>query len=269
MKKGLLISMGILSGFLIRNAEINAVPYLVNRELMQQLEKKNGVEEDFFSLAVDELKKGNSEKAISTLELLAAANPNNGEYHSCIGLLYESLGKKEMAIANFRKALSIDSDIAFFCVDTAINSAREKNYERAAFYLELVSEKDVGKPVHHNLLGMLYGALDRYEESVSEFSKAIELDKLCADAYFNLGFINYIRYLETNDKSLLKDIISKFIIANELTDDEKAMNFAKKAYEILNNVRIEDNPVNIENLRWKNYDLRIRINYLRLIKNKE
>ena len=131
----------------------------------------------------------------------------------------------------------------------------------------MVAEKDAGKPLHHNFLGMLYGASGRYEESVSEFSKAIELDKLCADAYFNLGFVNYMRYLETNDKSLLKGIAQKFIIANELTKDERAMDFARKAYELSNNVKIDNNPENIENLRWKNYELRVRIDYIKYLKS--
>jgi len=153
-----------------------------------------------------------------------------------------------------------------FYAKISADYSKAKDYDGAAFYLELVAEK-AGKPFHHNFLGMLYSASGRYEESVSEFSKAIELDKLCADAYFNLGFVNYMRYLETNDKSLLKGIAQKFIIANELTKDERAMDFARKAYELSNNVKIDNNPENIENLRWKNYELRVRIDYIKYLKS--
>jgi len=268
-KKGAGIALSALSAFLLGSALSNphasAVPK-INPGLRREIFPEKGIKEEIFDSALNEIDGRNNEAAISKLEFLTSVDPNNPQYYSCLGMLYESSGDKARAAFNLKKSISIEPEIMIFYAKISADYSKAKDYDRAAFYLELVAEK-AGKPFHHNFLGMLYSASGRYEESVSEFSKAIELDKLCADAYFNLGFVNYMRYLETNDKSLLKGIAQKFIIANELTKDERAMDFARKAYELSNNVKIDNNPENIENLRWKNYELRVRIDYIKYLKS--
>ena len=90
--------------------------------------------------------------------------------------------------------------------------------------------------MHYNL-GVFYMKQKQYPRSVSEFSKAVELNPQDAYAHFNLGYIyseympnrkkavehfkQYLRYVDKNDKDI--DWVRKYIVTWEAWDGKVPM----------------------------------------------
>lgn len=255
MNKGLIL--GLSTFFLINNACIYA-PRV-------ELQTKKDVNSLMYYSALYDIDDWDIENAITKVEFLTEMDKNNSKYHSSLGLLYEFIGDKERASIESRKALSLDPDSISFYKEIAVNSAAEMNYERSIFYMGLIMEKDSRNPIHHNFLGVLYNNLGMYDEGIKELYKAIELDNSYAEAYLNIGKVSYLRYLESGDKDFLNDVISSCIIYDEIEHDKSAVDFAKESYEVLNNLKLDDSSNSFDNLRWQEYNLRIREEYNNIV----
>lgn len=225
-----------LPGILLSNTLTNAsaVP-LDNKEIQRELRQKSGVNERLFNSALESFEAGDIGTAISIFELLVFSEPKNPEYYDCLGVLYRAMGENEKAKANFREAISLKPQLLSFYKQESIDSAIKGDYGKAVFCLELVIEKEQNNPAHHNLLGMLYYAQGRSDESITELSKAIKYDKSFAQAYFNLGFVNYINYFKTSNKNFLVEAFASLVKSDELEANDEAVELAKSVYELLYN----------------------------------
>ncbi|MBI2047129.1 tetratricopeptide repeat protein [Candidatus Pacearchaeota archaeon] len=216
----------------------SAVP-LANKEIREEFRQKSSINEALFNSALKSFEDGNLNTAISIFELLIFSDPRNPEYYDCLGVLYRAIGENEKAKANFREAISLKPELLSFYKKESLDSAAKGDYSKAVFCLELVVEKEQNNPVHHNLLGMLYYAQERLDESIMELSKAVESDKSFAQAYFNLGFVNYMNYFKTDDKNFLVKAIASLTKSDELEANDEAIELAKSAYELLYNARFD------------------------------
>ena len=207
----------------------------------------------------------NNKKAIYKFELLTVIDEKNADNHGCLGLLYETIGNKEGAAAEFRKSLLLNPNLGLFYGKIAIDYATKKDYEKSIFYMNLVIERDLDNPIHHKFLGSLYYNLDRYDEAINEMYKAIEYDKLNAEFYFDIGSMSLLEYIKTENVGLLEDAVYSLIIYDELKPNKSINKLAERAYEILNNIKIDDDPNSINNLMWQKYKSEIRIDFLKSI----
>lgn len=235
-----------LPGFLLANtlAHANAVPFAEhfteNKKMQTEARQKAGINEMLFNSALESFKNEDFDMAISIFELLVFSEPKNPEYYDCLGVLYRAMGENEKAKANFREAISLKPGLLSFYAQESIDSSLKGDYGKAVFCLELVIEKEQNNPAHHNLLGMLYYAQGRSDESIRELSKAIESDKSFAQAYFNLGFVNYMNYFRTADKNFLVEAFASLTKSDELEANDEAVELAKSAYELLYNAGFDE-----------------------------
>ncbi|MFO7760610.1 MAG: YcaO-like family protein [Thermodesulfobacteriota bacterium] len=102
-------------------------------------------------------------------------------------------GRPEEAINHFKRALSLDPDyndipyIHSFLGDSLKDLGR---YSEALDILEQGLGYDGKRPDMHNIMGVCYFKLQKYEKAIKHFHKAVELSPSSAIDYANLG-VNY------------------------------------------------------------------------------
>jgi len=102
-------------------------------------------------------------------------------------------GRPEDAISHFKKALSLNPDhndipyIHSFLGDSLKDLGR---YGEALDILKQGLDYDEKRPDMHNIMGVCYFKLQKYEKAIKHFHKAVELSPSSAIDYANLG-VNY------------------------------------------------------------------------------
>ena len=89
-----------------------------------------------------------------------------------LGIIYGSMGLDERAIAAYEKASE---------------SPKEESYQAVAEEYDRAIRLDPRSPEAHHSLGVIYGMMDRYRDSIEELQRAIELDPNSAVIYYDLA----------------------------------------------------------------------------------
>ena len=110
--------------------------------------------------------------------------------------------------------------IVFELINFYINQNKS---EEAVEYLKLGLESDPSNKTLYFALGAAYDQLDRVDEALEAYKKAIELDNTYYDAYYNLGVMYYNKAVE-----LYKQ-------ANDATDNAEYDRLRNEADEVLRN----------------------------------
>jgi len=121
---------------------------------------------------------------IAKAENVPIAYNNRGHY-------YNKNGKKEEAMADFNKALSLNADY-----DMALFNRGSQYGERGQFKESLA---DLDKAIRINgklseaykMRGQVYAMTGRSQEALADFNKALALNPEFAEVYFNLGIFYY------------------------------------------------------------------------------
>jgi arylsulfatase A-like enzyme/Tfp pilus assembly protein PilF len=114
-------------------------------------------------------------------------NPANYRAWYQLGLI-ESKTDKDAAIADYKKALSIQSSFAPLRRDLGLLYFQRQDYAEAAKHLAKAAELGVNDAPLYNFLGIAYGHTNRLPMAVKSYKRAIELDSNLAEAHLNLGF---------------------------------------------------------------------------------
>jgi len=75
----------------------------------------------------------------------------------------------------------------------AIRLYRERRFEESRRLFERIIEREPDQPLVLNYLGLLEGALGEEEKSIRYFRKAVEIDPLSSQPYWNLALVYYNR----------------------------------------------------------------------------
>lgn len=151
-------------------------------------------------LAYSYLRNNRFESAIPPLKKLIELGDSKvgyeylGKAYYKSGLDLKSQDKKTEAKEQFNKAIEVlsngkklypeDEEIITTLFNAYVDAGRT---EEALEEGKALVQKDPTNPVNHFNFGVILLGLNRYEESVNEFSKAIELDENYIDAKINLG----------------------------------------------------------------------------------
>lgn len=202
----------------------------------------------YFKNAQRLLKQHKKGEAIYALDEAIKAKPDFAKAYPIRGKLYEGMGEKDKAIADYRKALELgnkDEEIAKalqkLYVEQAIGKEKEGEVEEALASYSKIIEMDPGNKsaiLHRGMI--LYGKKD-YPAAISDFEAVIKLDptekkafKRLVDSYNNLAenarknnnyqgmaenYAGLLKYDPGNKKAMLQHVIA----LNKLNDKEKAI----------------------------------------------
>lgn len=112
-----------------------------------------------------------------------------------------NLGQPEIAIGHFDRALELNpekEDLPYIYSYKGNSLSQMGLYDEAIDVLELGCQEDDERPDLHNLLGVCYFKKDQYEQAITHFKRAVELNPASAMDYANLG-VNYERLGKTEE----------------------------------------------------------------------
>jgi tetratricopeptide (TPR) repeat protein len=133
---------------------------------------------------------GEKSKAIQELETLAAGKPQVRGLHYTLGCLYTEALQYEQAARQFKAELALDSPHPKTYLQLAHVYIATNNPTDA---LPLLEKSAVFDPASRGLawaeMGRAYRSLNRLEESVDAFEKAIKFGERDASIYYQLGMV--------------------------------------------------------------------------------
>ena len=133
---------------------------------------------------------GDTEKGLATLKDLIAAQPDSGDAHFHLGLLYARKGQpadEEAAVAEFRDALRLDNtlDVARIALGRVLISLQK--YSDAVPVLLGYAHNQPKDAQGFYALGMAYQGLRQPGAAIDAFQRAVALDPKDVAIRFNLG----------------------------------------------------------------------------------
>ena len=131
--------------------------------------------------------KKSSREELTRFEKEVRLNGNDPVSHYNLASVYQGLGKRERAIAEYKFALKIDP-----------------NFSEA-----------------HNNLGSVYFELGRNEEAIGEYRKALDLFPNYPEAHFGLGLSYYLKNEEAKALTHFQRAEELFDRSNELENSQQ------------------------------------------------
>ena len=131
----------------------------------------------------------NHEAAIRACTLLIQKNPRNAVYYFNRAISYRELGKVDLALADYNRAVEINPRYyeAFNNRGTIYMNRRDN--ERALQDFTRAVEINPKYAIAHNNRGEALENMDRLEDALAAYSRAIDLNPKYARAYANRGDI--------------------------------------------------------------------------------
>jgi superkiller protein 3 len=129
--------------------------------------------------------------AMTALQEAISVNPNQAVYRDTLGIVLLELGRPDMALEHFKKAVEIDPIYAdaYFHMGTALAEARKWDDAVAAYKTALsLPTLTIPESANQNL-GLALYHLKRYQEAEQTLRFAISLDPKLQAAYYNLGLV--------------------------------------------------------------------------------
>jgi tetratricopeptide (TPR) repeat protein len=135
----------------------------------------------------------NYDLAADYLSRAAEADPSKSQYHADLGLLFQSLGRLDEAVASYRRALSLEPDRGDVHVNlgNTLLKAGEPTQAMTCYRRALECEPKLADA--HSCLGAVLEQEGRVEDAIACYRRAIELRPDYAAAHFNLGTVLSIR----------------------------------------------------------------------------
>ena len=130
--------------------------------------------------------------ALAVYAQYLANNPGSARIHKEMGDLYRSTGNINNAIISYRKAIDLKHDYIGALLELGGTYQSLKNHKYAIQCYLSVLQADPDCPVSadiYNNLGTIHEELEMFDEAVSSYRKAIQLDPQHVKAYTNLGHI--------------------------------------------------------------------------------
>ncbi|HYH46537.1 MAG TPA: sulfatase-like hydrolase/transferase [Thermoanaerobaculia bacterium] len=146
-----------------------------------------------FERAHNLLGSGDPQAALSELEALVAADPENPVFRGKLAQAWKERGELGRAVPLYRQAAedAPDDPEAWYNLATALQQAGRTGEARAA--LTTAMHLDPSRPEAHNTLGIVHLAEGKPDAARQEFELAVQLDPRNAHALNNLG--NVLRSL--------------------------------------------------------------------------
>lgn len=136
-------------------------------------------------------REGQMSLALSSIREAVSVDSRAPAYRDALGLLYLQLGRPDLAVPEFEKAVELDPQYAdaVFHLGTAL--AEQRRWEEAvtAYRTALSLPRLTAPDLAHQNLGLALYHLQRYREAEESLRFALHLDPQLQAAYYNLGLV--------------------------------------------------------------------------------
>ena len=136
------------------------------------------------------LSKNNLKTAFEDIDKAMKIEPKNPEINYTKGLIYNKMGKIEMALPFFERTIQLDSLHTDANLKTAYIYLLAKNYEESLFFINRVIKKDKFLAEPYYLKGMWYENQEQNDLAISSYQTAVERNTNYYNAYLALGAIH-------------------------------------------------------------------------------
>ena len=128
--------------------------------------------------AVDAFKSGRFLEAEDLTKKLISSNPKVAFLYNLMGIILYEQKEVEKALEFYKKGITIDPDFAEIYNNLGLLYANNNlGADKAESYYKKSLSLNSKNPETHNNLGSLYKSLDKYEEAISCYNKAININK--------------------------------------------------------------------------------------------
>lgn len=131
----------------------------------------------------------NWRNSVTLFERALGVTERNWVAHLNLGLAFDTMGKTQDAVEQYRKAIAIHPGSVAALSNLGAALGKQGSYDEATTYLSkaLVLSPDYARA--HNNMGIVLGLRGERQEALSRFTKAIELMPEFADAQYNAGLV--------------------------------------------------------------------------------
>jgi tetratricopeptide (TPR) repeat protein len=142
---------------------------------------------------------GRREEAVASYRKAIAIEPGFFEAYGNLGTVLQQQGKLEDAVANYRKALAIQPDaLGYFNLGTALRD-EGKHDEAGESYLKALA-LNPNYPDAHNNLGEIFRDKGQMEDAIKCYQNALSINPDHPGANYNMGEYLYLAKKHTEAK---------------------------------------------------------------------
>ncbi|MBU4186346.1 MAG: tetratricopeptide repeat protein, partial [Proteobacteria bacterium] len=192
---------------------------------------------------------GKIKEAQEAFESLIKIAPENPAGYFRLGLLQRLLGKYDLALANFDKAMTINNKLVDVFTNIILVHVAKKEFDTAINkcekQIEIVKDHPALIAVVHNLKGGLYLAQNKKQEAEEAYKKALEENPNFLQPYYSLARIYLMDKKEDMAIAQFKAVLEKnpkhtqsHMILGTIYDMQKKFDISEKHYR----TALEINP---------------------------
>jgi len=202
----------LLASLQQREAQLYLIPFLLGEAFSHEAQWKEaeknfaraaelnpGFDQATMGLARALGFQGKTAQARDLINTLLAANPGNFRAWFLLAQI-EAKDEPKSSLEALDKVLSIQPNFAPAYRERGLLLVRERTYASAAEDLVRAVELGMRDPLTYNFLGICYSRMNRLEDAVENYRRAISADPNYAEAHLNLGFA----YERMNEPDLSK-----------------------------------------------------------------
>lgn len=151
------------------------------------VEKKDAIA--YYNEAIKLHLAGKLDEAIGQYSQALTANPELGQAHCNLGLIYNQQHKYDLALAEFRKALAINPQDAITYNGIGAALRAQKDLEGALKNWQTAISLDPKLATAHYNLGSAYELQKDYGKALDQYQQAVQNDSRLGEAYYRTGLI--------------------------------------------------------------------------------
>jgi len=151
-------------------------------------------------------KKKNFADAAASYQRFLELQPNNAKARVSLGVVYEELGKPDLAEEEYKKAEGIDGN-PDACFSLSKLYFGQNKLEPALGYVTKSLAKNSRSVVALNLQGVILNQMGKYAEALSSFENAVQVAPNDISLSVNLG----IAYINNKEFARAREILEKIL----------------------------------------------------------
>jgi len=151
----------------------------------------------------------NTEKRLRLLEELTKKYPQEKEFHSDLGLVYDGRGRYPEAIGEYEKALTLDPNFGPALNQAGYAYAAGGELEKALQYFKRYAAANPGQANPIDSMAELYFRQGKFEEAKTKYNEALEIRPDFSQSCVGLAYIFALEENYTETGRWLEELVTK------------------------------------------------------------